>query len=206
MSVRSQLQSFVTMPTTAFSADRPVSAWRTYALRSNAQHLIDSSGQYLVNWHADLTSEGLHHDSGLDPSTPAYCSWIVPIRIVQAEHPMHYDIRVAAQLEAAGTALIAAILSPYGAPRAITGEEHGLQWFYETNTTTSTTGEWVLDERWTWSGSDRSYMSSVKSFGFLEDGVSRTAKVVLARLEILLFCSTAETEADITAVSLREYP
>lgn len=206
MSYRSNFGAFVAMPTTAFSADRPVSTSRAYSLRNNLQHLIDSAGQYRVSWASDLDSEGLRHDSGLDPDAPAYASWTFPLLVTETAHPMNLDIRVAAKLESAGSALVAAILAPANSPRSRDGAALDTQWFRSTATATSTSAVWSIDEVWEWDATDRRYLTSIRSFPITENSTTQNVDVVMARLEVLIGGITGELESSVVAVQLREYP
>ena len=205
MSGHSSIGHYHVMGNGVFDADEPVSTLRSWVVRSNAQHLIDVAGQYCVNWAADISSEGLHHDEGISGGTPAYVSWEFPVRMQEEGRPPNFDLLISAQLEAAGSAFVLAAIGPADAPRERMGGENDQQWFRVVEEYTSTSVDWAIDEQLEWATDDRRYLSAIRSHPVTENGSTSLARVVWARLEVLLLGVDAELESHVWSVMLREY-
>lgn len=189
MTARANPNYYVTLPTTAFDADEPVSTLRSWYVRNNAQHLIDVAPQYLVNWAADTSSgaaDGISFIATAD--SPTYVAWEFPIIMIREDTLPWFDIRVAGHHDGGtGTGKsidVTAALAPIGSAPEYTGAANDAQFFRTTDSADSGTATWIIDNQWAQSAPDRSYLESIRTFSVTENSVQLPVKVVMARLEV----------------------
>jgi len=203
MSERSNPAYYTTMPTAAFNADEPLSTLRSWHLMNNAQHLIDSSPQYRVNWGIATDASGIEYTTD-DGTTPVYAAWEFPITMVRRENMPNFDIRVASICGSGVTdALITAALAPITSRPERTGAANDQQIFRYTSTATATAIGWTIDTQYEWSGPNNSYLDSRRGFAVTESSLKEPVQIVMARLEITVLGNGGTVR--VCSVQLREY-
>lgn len=208
MTARANPHYYVTMPTTAFDADEPVSTARSWYLQNNAQHLIDVAPQYLVNWVADTSSSSTDGFAAGD-GVVTYAAWEFPIIMIREDSLPWFDIRVAGHQDGGGvkTVDITAALAPIDSRPQYMGAASEDQFFRTTGSSSSGTATWILDNQWASSGPDRRYTDSMRSFTVLESSIQLPVKVVMARLEVTVSGTglTVSDYAYLEGVQLRAF-
>lgn len=208
-SYRKYFEFFETTAWTPFSADEPISAYTAWITRNNIQHLVDQSGQYRVNWVADvddvtggdggaeITVPGFHPTAHQQGSTTVI-RYVFPLTSIRPDRPMQLDIRIGARSQAGGTVTINADLVPYKRPSQIL-------WSATQGQTTSATASWIIDELATWT--DESRHRTHTPFTSVDNDASSVPGVSildLVELEIRGSCSAGS--GLLSGVQVREYP
>jgi hypothetical protein len=90
--------SFLDIHPEAYQADQPASALQKLVLSNNAQHLIDASVEYKVNWvMSTSTAELFGGASEVGGDTTQY-EWVFPVTITDGKFLPSFDVRIGTRL------------------------------------------------------------------------------------------------------------
>lgn len=209
MSAKGYNKTYIAMPSQSFNADQSMDAYRSWNCLHNLQHLIDSSGQYRVNTVAlfggALFTHGLV-DGNAPP--PASMSWEFPLTMMHAEHPPHFDVRVAARVndDAEDDATVIASVNALHDNRDLFGGASPIGLYFKSASVSSETASWVIDEQKTWGTPTNDYMRMLRGYYVTENGGSAGVRLVMVRLTVAIrIANTASEDAHIVGVQFREY-
>jgi hypothetical protein len=189
-----------------------------FLLRSNIDHLIDSSGQYRVNW---AEGKGLRTFGHLQLGTEDNASyewtmrsWDFPLLFRSIAFAFSLDIRVATMLT--GDCLegeVYADLNTITSPNLVisNGPNPGAL-YYNRLTTSTASANWAIDEQKVFNKNE--VPSSVnRVFTTQEDGQARIAIVPMVRLTVGIRSTVFDegavasgSGAFVVGVQVREYP
>lgn len=184
----------------AFEGDYPVSAVYATLLRNNVAHLMDSAGQFRINWlgqkgRADAVSFGT-------PTTTHYWTQSFPVTRLTKGGVTGLDIRIAACSDAGGETTSVTARIVYDVAPVLSALH--LPLWTGSGSTASTTGAWVIDEDVQGIENDE-WGKAWTRIGTTEDGTASDADVVMLRLEIAI-TGQGSTSCYLLGAMVREFP
>jgi hypothetical protein len=194
-----------TLPSASHDADEPLSAFRTWNMRNNLQHLIDSSHQYRVNWCA-AQGASLDKINYVGAAQRYQMRWTFPAIVTRADRPPSYDVRVGVMLSnttSATHAIVTARIRPMG-DGSIVGASDA---FWQTVVSTTTAAaHWAVDAQVTWSAA-RSWVGAVRNYTLDEGTIFRVVSVAKLAFELdVIAAGPTNCIAAVVSAQLREYP
>lgn len=192
-----------------FADDEPVSSYTAWVMRNNIQSRLDQSGQYRVNWVADV-DDVLGGDGGAEITVPSFhptahqqgdettIRFVFPLTSIRADRPMQLDVRIGARSFNGGNVTIDASIFPYKSPAQIL-------WTATQGTTSSSTASWVVDELATWTEELR-YRSATQFLSQDNDASSEVSTVLVDLVELRIIGTCDSGTGLLSGVQVREYP
>ena len=191
------------MPRDLLGADEPLTSMAAWVMRENIAHLTSVYPQYRVNWVA-TANEVRGQTNGDDPYL---ISFHFPLTIPQFDRPVSIDLRVAAKISGSTTSATvrARVMWAHQAAQATTSAIDTPTLVTDTDTTTSTGGEWVLDSQ-TDLGGDITYRDAWEVYTAKDGSLSSPVAHAMARCDVVLDGTyTGSGNTYLLGVQVREF-